>query len=546
MDASRREPRTLRDYLQVMRRRKYVILLAVIAAPLLAVLLAMRQQPMYASTADVLLSRQNLGNQLNGIQDPTQYLQAERFAQTQADLAEVGEVAQRTLNELGLRDRTAEDILRQVSVKARPNADILSFRALDASPTLAAQIATEYARQYTEYRKEIDTAALQRAETEVQREMRSMERAGNTKTPLYASLVDKNQQLRTMEALQTSNAFLFRPAETGVKVQPRPMRSALLGLVLGLLGGLGLAFLWEALDTRVRTAESVAEHLGLSLLARLPSPPRKFAGSGRLLMVDEPTNEQAEAFRMLRTNLEFANLDRGARTIMVTSAVAGEGKSTTVSNLAAALARGGRHVVLVDLDLRKPSLHRFFDLGGKPGLTQVALGRAGIEEALVRVELGDGAKPGPAANVARLSSGSGARVPGTLEVLGTGPLPPNPGEFVGTRALQDVLAGLSARAHLVLIDAPPLLSLGDALALTAKVDALFVVSRLKVVRRALVDELKRVLDTCRAHKLGFVVTGANADTAYGYGYGYGDAAEKEREAAPVPDPLELVREVKSA
>jgi tyrosine-protein kinase len=533
MDA-RREPRTLRDYLAVVRRRKWVILLAVVATPLAAVALAMRQEPMYAASAEVLLSRQNLANTLTGAQDPTLYLQAERFAQTQADLAEVGTVADRTLEALALRDRDARSILDEVSVKARANADILVFRALDASPTLAAQIATEYARQYTQYRKEIDTAALQRAEREVQRQLRALERADNTKSPLYVSLVDKNQQLRTMEALQTSNAFLFRPADKGVQVQPQPLRSLAMGLVLGILAGLGLAFLWEALDTRVRTAESVAEHLGLSLLARLPAPPRRFAGQNRLLMLDEPNDEEAEAFRMLRTNLEFANLDRGARTIMVTSALQGEGKSTTVSNLAVALARAGRHVVLVDLDLRRPSLHRFFDLGGKPGLTQVTLGRATLEEATLRVDL-----DGRGGNLAQING----RVPGTLEVLGTGPLPPNPGEFVGTRALQDVLAQLASRAHLVLIDAPPLLSLGDALALTAKVDALFVVSRLKVVKKALIDELKRVLDTCRAHKLGFVVTGANADDSYGYGYGY---AEPERSAPPLPDALELVREVKSA
>jgi Mrp family chromosome partitioning ATPase len=168
-------------------------------------------------------------------------------------------------------------------------------------------------------------------------------------------------------------------------------------------------------------------------------------------------------------------------------------------------------------------------MGGRPGLTQVALGRATLEQAMLRVDL-DGR-----GNLSQING----RVPGTLEVLGTGPLPPNPGEFVGPRALSDVLEQLASRAHLVLIDAPPLLSLGDALALTAKVDALFVVSRLKVVKKALVDELKRVLETCRAHKLGFVVTGSNSDASYGYGYGYA-------ETDPQPDALELVREVKSA
>src|SRR3954451_20161048 len=119
MDASKREPRTLRDYVSVMRRRKWVVLLCLIAVPLAAVVLAPPHSPPYPASADVLLSRQNLGNQLNGIQDPTQYLQAERFAQTQADLAEVGEVAQRTLDSLALTDRTGNELLSQVTVKAR-------------------------------------------------------------------------------------------------------------------------------------------------------------------------------------------------------------------------------------------------------------------------------------------------------------------------------------------------------------------------------------------------------------------------------------------
>ena len=118
--------------------------------------------------------------------------------------------------------------------------------------------------------------------------------------------------------------------------------TAFLGLALGLLLGLGLAFLREALDTHVRTADGVARRLGLPILGQIPQPPRSLRGSDRLAMLDRPETIYAEPFRILRTNLELVNLERPAKTIMVTSAVEGEGKSTTIANLAVATARAGR------------------------------------------------------------------------------------------------------------------------------------------------------------------------------------------------------------
>ena len=166
--------------------------------------------------------------------------------------------------------------------------------------------------------------------------------------------MDKEQRLRTIQALQASNSFVVQPARGASQVQPRPFRAGLLGLLVGLVLGLGLAFLREALDTRVRTAEEVSEALDMTLLARLPTPPKRLTSKDSLVMLEAPRSKESEAFRMLRTNLEFTNLEHGARVIMVTSALESEGKSTTASNLALALARSGRHVALADLDLRRP------------------------------------------------------------------------------------------------------------------------------------------------------------------------------------------------
>jgi tyrosine-protein kinase len=206
---------------------------------------------------------------------------------------------------------------------------------------------------------------------------------------------------------------------------------------------------------------------------------------------------------------------------MVTSSVDDEGKSTTVANLAVALARNGDRVALVDLDLRRPSLGGFFDVPrNAPGLTQVAIGETTLEDVLVPVHLYDAAdSEGRADEVAGRTRAAGAE--GELQLLPAGPSPPNPGEFIGSHALERILLQLQTQFDRVVIDAPPALRVADAMTLSARVDAMVVVTRMNIVRRPMLNELRRLLDAAPAAKLGFIVTGVTADEAYGIGYGYG-------------------------
>jgi succinoglycan biosynthesis transport protein ExoP len=519
-------------------RRKWVILQAVVLVSVAAVTLSLRQEEMSRASAQVLLSNQNLANALTGVQQTGGVsLQADRVAQTQADLARVPLVATRTLRTLKLK-RTANDLLSHSSVAAKRNADLLEFSVTDHDPGLAISLVTRYAKEFVIYRKQLDTASLERARTEVQQRILDLEAAGDTDSALHSDLLDKEQQLATMEALQGSNAALVQPASKAVQVQPKPVRNGILGFGLGLILGLGLAFLREALDTRVRNAEEIGARLGLPLLARVPEPSRRLRKRNGLVTLANPKSPGAEAFRMLRTNLEFVRLGHDASTIVLTSAVEQEGKSTTVANLAVALARAGQRVVLVDLDLRRPFLHRFFDTGSAPGLMEVAIGQSSLDDALVPIPVGDL----PDRHWFR-NSGNGRasrddeQVPslrsGSLHVLVPGPIPPNPGEFVGSDAVSDILDALQVRFDIVLTDSPPVLQVGDAMALSSRVDALIVVTRINVIRRPMLNELRRALDASPARKLGFILAGAELEDGYGYsGYYYdSDVSGSERAAA---------------
>jgi succinoglycan biosynthesis transport protein ExoP len=530
----RSESGGLRDHLRVLRRRKWLILAVLCLVTASAVFLSTRQRPLYQASAQVLLKYQNLAANLTGIQDFSGvYEDPTRIAQTQTKIAGSPAVARRTIKAAHLRGMTTDGFLANAQVSVEPDSDILTFSFTDGDAAVATRVATEFAKQYILHREQLDTAAIALARAEAAGRIRELKTSGKTGSSLYERLVESEQQLRTMEALQTANASVLREAGAAAQVQPRPVRNGILGLSLGLLLGLGLAFFREALDTRLRSAAEVGERLGLPLLARLPEPPRALRTKHGLVMRDQPRTVQAEAFRMLRTNLEFVNLERGARTIMITSALKSEGKTTTTGNLAVALARAGRRVVAVDLDLRRPALHEYFQLDAQPGLSDVALGHVPLEEAISRVVLTTSSEDGNGADAA---SNGHRTVDGWLEVLPSGPLPPDPGEFVNTHALTDLLRGLRERADLVVIDTPPLLSVGDGMVLSAHVDAMIVVTRLSLIRRPSLAELRRVLDSCPASKLGFILTAADLEEGYGYGtyaysyyYGYTGPREAERE-----------------
>jgi len=505
--AAEQQTRGLGEYPASLWRRRWIVLVSLILFPATAFVVAVRQDSQYRSSADVLIEPSNVGATVLGAPDPSIYQDPQRFSDTQAALARVPEVVERAARIANTPGVDAAFVLESSDVAAGVDTDLLRFSATNRDPRLAAKLATSYAQAFIAYRREFDEAALGQARGNLTQRLGQLRAGGASNTALYANLSNRERQLQTLELLQRGDT-LVRPAVTADKIAPTPGADAVKALLSGAVFGLGLAFLLEVIDKRARSEEEIERRLGLPLLGRIPRPPR-FARKKKLVMLRDPTSSYAEAFRQLASNLEFLSADSQARTILVTSAVTGEGKSTTAGNLAVAAARGGRRVALVDLDLRRGRLHELLGVPPRPGATDVVLGNVVLEDALRPIHL---RSTGESLD----GAGKGDRATGTLEFLPTGASPPSPGEFLAREGIAAILAELSEHADCVVIDAAPLLGVGDALSLGAEVDAIVVVSRLGVVSRPMLAQLARELQRLQTPTVGFVVTGLKATTKRGY------------------------------
>jgi capsular exopolysaccharide synthesis family protein len=509
-------------YLRLIWQHKLVVLLFLLVVPGAALAASLQQKKLYQASAQVFVKRQNLATLLTGAVDTSINQPDDRIMQTQADLAGSPEVFADALRRAKISPAARIQLVNGAAVAPKANSDFLVFLVTSSEPQVAARLVNAYANAYTTYRRQLDTTATREALVELENRIRQV-RSDKSQAGLLAQLVAKEQQLQTIQALQTSNAFVTKQAGGAGQIQPRPTRDTALGAIIGLVLGIAFALILDRLDTRVRSESEVGELLRAPLIGRLAAPPAKARGVvPELATLTDPTGRYAESFAMLAVALDLVQVGETRRTIMVTSSLAQEGKSTTVANLAVALARGGKRVRVVDLDLRRPTLSRFFNVETPVGLTDVARGRVRLEDALVHVPL-DASTNG--ADAGDLSAGR-------LSILPTGVLPPSPSDFLRTTAFGRVVQDLRDGADVVLIDAPPMLPVSDALTASASVDALILAVQIDRIRRPQLRELVRLVASSPSEILGYVVTGVDLGGGYaGYaGYaGYYGPIESARE-----------------
>jgi capsular exopolysaccharide synthesis family protein len=493
---------TLGDFVQVLRRRWWIVVLVIVIALVSAYAYSKHQSPTYRANADVRLNAQSLTQALNNPQIITA-TQTGIIVANETLFAQDPRVIAAAMKKAGLHE-TVPQFLSHDSVTGDPVAAVLTFSSDAPNGPKSREIANDWATAYKDAADLRDKVALGQAldhlnkiQKSQQAQLSKLTGSGATaQILLMRGTADKISAAKSLLQAVDGNRQVSA-ANTSTKVRPRTGRNLAAGLGLGLILALVIVGIIEALDTRVRRSEEVGEVLGLPLLSRIPTPNRN--QKGRLAMIDDDDQHYSEAYRKLRVNLDFANIRQAAKKILVTSALEQEGKSTTVANLAVAMARAGRHVVLVDLDLRAPSLHTFFGLGGAAGLTEIALDHVHLEDALYHVPI--------------------VGASGRLDVVPVGSIPQRPADFLESPAVDAVLTELEERADVVLIDSAPLLPVSDSIALSSKVDALVVVVAAGL-KRNVMGELQRALGACQAPCLGFVLTGAERETEDYYG-GYG-------------------------
>jgi capsular exopolysaccharide synthesis family protein len=498
--SERGDESVLRDWLNVLSRQKWIVVLAVTVVPLVAALASHRQQHLYQASATVLVNQQNATAQALNLSAAVT-APPDRYAGTQAKLARVGTVATMAVNAAKLPGHTTPALLANSSVSADPLADLLTFSVTDPSPTVAMKLVNAYAQQFTRYRHKLDSAALSAAITDARRKLKALVGSGEGSSQLSRRLAATEGDLEELQTLQAagSSAAMVGPALSASLVQPRTKRNVLLGVIVGLALGIALAFIREALDTRVRYAEELRARLGLPLLGQVPKPDRRLAESRQLATLTKRTSSSSEAFRILTNKLEMLQLEYHVGSIVITSPIEDADKSTTAANLAVSVAQSGRHVILVDLNLRDPTVHELFGLDNRLGFTHVAMGGVEVADAL---RLGG-----------VYTSGTEA---GVLEVVTAGYRPRDPGELLLSNRVPEALTLLRERCDLLLIDTPPVLAVGDAMTIAKHTDAVILVARVNRVRRESLVETRHVLDACPARKLGVIATGGYATERSSY------------------------------
>jgi len=499
---------TLRTYLTVVRRRKWWLTGFALLGMAGSLAISFTSPKEYSATAQLLVQPSGAVQAVT----PTD-------VQTELQLVTSAPVTATVRRKLGSEPTVSATQVAQTNV--------MSISAISTSPSRAAIIANTYAKAFVSYRQAVASGNLAAAMAQLQSQIsslsiqaKSLQAKPGTNAAVTALLnqvaVLKQQaaQVQVSGAAATGGIELVTPAQPPTSPSsPKPARDGALGLAAGLFVGLGLAFARDNLDEALSSKEGAESLGGAPVLAMVPTVTAwKKRKNALLVSTSNPMSPPAEAYRSLRTALQFTRQERKLKSLLVTSPAADEGKTSTTANLGVVFAQAGERVVLVSCDLRRPRLGQFFGFDEQVGFTSVLLGEQSLEQALRPV--------------------SGYE---SLWVLPAGPIPPNPAELLSEPKTRKIFASLAESFDLVLVDSPPLLPVTDAVVLSKQVDGTLLVVAPGQTKRVTLRRSAEKLAQVNAPVVGMILNGVAERSGYGYGYGYYASAREAPAGNGVPD-----------
>ena len=505
----------LRDNLAALWRRKWSILLITILTSGAAGFFGYQQTPEYRADARVLV---------RPLPEEGSSVRAVVNTETEVQILASQTVASRVVDDLQLPIEPGT-LLDDLEARGIGATEVLEVAYTSTDPVFARDVANSFASNYIDFRSEETVNALTRAQQSIQSRIDSVldeidllmddiaEAAAAKNDTLAASLeAQRNVLTARLAVLQQSldevqperveslggGQIIEEASVPSEPVSPKIPFLAALGAVLGLSAGLTFAYVRERLDDRVKGRMDLQRAIGTAIIGSIPKfrLPRK--ARGRPVVMAEPDSAAAEAYRALRTSVQFLGTTNEMKSFLVTSPLAGDGKTMTAVNLAVAAAMSGMRVVLVSADLRKPALDSFFDLAGARGLSEWLGSKGGDLWAVVH-------DPGIK----------------NLRVVPSGKPLANAAEILASPRLGKLLSELEEHADLIVIDSPPTLAVADASILASHVDSTIVVVRAEEASRSIVVHAREVLARVGADIAGVVVNGAEPGSLYGGAY-YGD------------------------